>query len=89
MIVTVAVTDLTTRQTKRLAEFLANLNIQRVQQGKAPFSTYNDYCVDYLTQWTTDHVRNFDVVEGELVKEAYINASNANQTSVKTTLGLP
>lgn len=89
MIITVSVTDLSARQTKRLAEFLQNLNIQRVQQGKAPFSTYNEYCVDYLTEWTNGQVRSFDIIEGDIVREAYINASNANQNTVKTTLGLP
>lgn len=91
MALTVAVTvsGQTTNQTKRLAEFLANQNIQRVQQGKAPFSDINAYSVDHMTEWLLGNVRSFDIIEGDLVREAYIATSNANQNAVKTTLGLP
>jgi 3-hydroxyacyl-CoA dehydrogenase len=89
MTVTVTVTDLTARQTKRLGEFLANLNIQRVQQGKAPFATIDAYAADYMQEWLTGNIRTFDIVDGDLVREAYIAANNAAQATVKTTLGLP
>jgi len=89
MIVTVAVTDLTTRQTKRLAEFLANLNVQRVAQGKAPFPTVDAYAADYMQEWLTGNIRTFDLVDGDMVREAYINANNTTQAAVKTTLSLP
>jgi hypothetical protein len=89
MTVTVSIADLSARQTKRLGEFLANMNVQRAQQGKVPFSDLNAWATSEINDRIADHIRTFDVIEGQIVQEAYVNANNTAQAAVKTALGLP
>lgn len=89
MDIAVTITGTTARQDKKLAEFLADLNVQRQAQGKPPYASVDAWAISFLNDQIDANIRSFEVIEGNIIKEAFIAAGNATQSAVKTALGLP
>jgi hypothetical protein len=88
MDIAVTITNTTARQDAKLAEFLADLNVQRQGQGLPPYATVQAWAVAELEARVAANIRSFEVIEANIVKEAYIAAGNATQSAVRTALGL-
>jgi hypothetical protein len=87
--VAVTITGTTPKQQEKLAEFLSDLNVQRVNQELPPYPTVEAWASDFVYDQIKANIRSFELIEGNMVREAYIAADDTVQGQVRTLLDIP
>lgn len=87
MAVSVTLTT-TARQDTKLQQALLDLNAQRIADGQPPYADVNEMATDRLKANLLGLVDMMDAAEADQVRAAYLLATNAVRTQVKTALGL-
>lgn len=80
--------DTTVRQDAKLAMYLTRTNASNVANGLPPYATVNDLFKALLIETAKDLIKFPDLEDAEKVKGAYIDASDATQSQVKTLLNI-
>lgn len=78
----------TATQDAKLASALAWVNARRVELGNTAFPTVNAWLRDMIIEGAKQAISDSDVREQTDVRKAYKAATEAQQTQIKTILGI-